>query len=155
MNIVTEEKKKEEVSAKAIALVLLIAACLMIAGALIYDQLKDGPKTIIVEKKVLIPANETGTIDPSNATEVAIKALGGEGQIKILKQEENVTTHRRVVTQVLLKDNGTSRHEPEEREVTKDNVTYILGDKVVRMDTSQIITLVAEENSTSRKEAKP
>ena len=152
--------ENEGIGLKAKVAVLVIAACLVISGGLVVKILDDNnpASNVVVEKKVFVPDNgsvEIGTIDPSNATKAAIAALAGEGKVEILKQEENVSTHRRVVTQVLLKDKGTSRLEPEEREVTKDNVTYVLGDKVVNMTTSQIITLVAEENTTSRKEAKP
>lgn len=151
----TEQDKNEGVSLKAKLIVLLIAVCLLIAGGLIVKMIDENnpqPEVITVEKKVYVPANESsGPIDPSNATEQAIKALGGEGKVEILKQEENVTTHRKVVTQVLLKDNGTSRLKPEEREVTKGNVTYRLGDKIVEMSTSQIIELVAEENTSERR----
>ena len=153
----TEQKEKEGSNLWIKLAYLVIVACLMLACGLI-GRYGFEPNTGVVEKQVFVPGNgsiESGTIDPSNATKAAIATLGGEGKVEILKQEENVTTHKRVVTQVLLKDSGTSHLKPEEREVTKDNVTYILGDKVVRMDTSQIITLVAEENSTSKKVAKP
>lgn len=162
MSEAEERKEKEETSEKKLdwkakLALITIAICLVLAGGLITKLMSDDGTTVIVINKTVDakPANlvSTGKVATPNATEEAIKKLGGASKVKVIEQKENLTTIRAVETKLLVSEENKSISEGEI--IAKDGITMIFGNETIETKKSRPVTIIAVERNVSKKEAKP
>jgi hypothetical protein len=159
----TEEKKEKEDTTgkksdwKAKLALITIAVCLVLAGAFLTKLISDDGTTVIVINKTVDakPANlvSTGNVATPNATEEAIKKLGGPSKVKVIEQKENLTTIRAVETKLLVSEENKSITGGST--VAREGVTMIFGNETIETKKSRPVTIIAVERNVSKKEAKP
>lgn len=144
-----EELKREKVGLKAWISMAVIAFCLIAAGALIYygyEQNFGEPSAKTAENDA-IKNDPIKTASPpvpviTNYTAKAIADLGGQGKVKVVDQKRNATTIKTIETRLMVNEENTSVNAPENRVVTGDNFTMVLGNETVKTQKQRSVTLI-------------